>query len=237
MMMTTPTRTRYATTNLEDDKDTPNSQPTNTRFQLDSNDDNNQLRRSSHNICNDDDDGIKIQDDMGEYSQNEDRNSNRTSNDWKQTLAGIMGNVFEWYDFAIFGYLGDIIGEVFFPSSSESSSLSSLSSAYLLFGIAFFIRPIGGIILGYIGDIYGRKYALIICIYGMAFSTFVLGCLPGYATCGIVSIVCLIVLRLIQGFSVGGQLMSSLVFTLEQYNDDRSKWGFYGSLVMSSASL
>jgi Sugar (and other) transporter len=154
-----------------------------------------------------------------------------TNNDWKQTLAGIAGNVLEWYDFAVFGYFGDVIGIVFFPPTSEDST----ANAYLLFGAAFFVRPIGGICLGYIGDVYGRKNALIISIFCMAFPTFIMGCLPGYRVMGIGSIICLVIVRLLQGFSVGGQLMSSLVFTLEQ--NDPTKWGFYGSLVMASASL
>lgn len=89
--------------------------------------------------------------------------------------------------------------------------------------------------MGYVGDKFGRKTALEISIFLMAFPTFAMGCLPTYAQVGWFSIVLLILVRLLQGLSVGGQLMSSLVFTLEQH--DKSQWGLYGSLVMAAANF
>jgi len=88
--------------------------------------------------------------------------------------------------------------------------------------------------MGYIGDLYGRKKALVISIFLMAFPTFFMGCLPSYASVGSLAIVLLIIVRLLQGLSVGGQLMSSLVFTLE--NHSPSQWGLFGSYVMASAN-
>jgi len=89
--------------------------------------------------------------------------------------------------------------------------------------------------MGYIGDSYGRKRALELSIFLMAFPTFLMGCLPTYASIGYLSTVLLVLVRLLQGLSVGGQLVSSLVFTLE--NQPREKWGLYGSYVMASANF
>ena len=80
--------------------------------------------------------------------------------------------------------------------------------------------------MGYIGDVYGRKKALVISIFLMAFPTFAMGCLPSYEKVGNTAIVLLLLTRMLQGMSVGGLLVSSLVFTLE--NHDPSKWGWYG---------
>lgn len=161
-------------------------------------------------------------------------NNNNPSkvNDFGQTMAGIVGNVLEWYDFAVFGYLSDILGQVFFPPN-QSGHKATMES-FMVFGSAFIMRPIGGVVLGYIGDTYGRKKALIISIFVMAIPTFVMGCLPTYERVGHIATILLIVIRLLQGLSVGGQLMSSLVFTLE--NQRRDQWGFYGSFVMAAAN-
>jgi MHS family proline/betaine transporter-like MFS transporter len=153
--------------------------------------------------------------------------------DFWQTIAGIAGNVLEWYDFAVFGYLGDVIGEVFFPPKQPGDDATI--EAFAVFGGAFLMRPIGGMMLGYIGDVYGRKRALVISIFLMAFPTFAMGCLPTYAQVGPFAIVLLTIVRLLQGISVGGQLMSSLVFTLE--NHDPKQWGLYGSFVMAAANF
>lgn len=156
-----------------------------------------------------------------------------SSSDMWQTVAGVAGNVLEWYDFAIFGYLGDVIGVVFFPPNQAGDA--STVEAFAVFGGAFLVRPIGGLLMGYIGDVYGRKKALVISIFLMAFPTFAMGCLPSYSQVGPVAYVLLIIVRLLQGLSVGGQLMSSLVFTLESH--DPSKWGLYGSFVMAAANF
>jgi len=152
--------------------------------------------------------------------------------DLVQTIAGVAGNVLEWYDFAIFGFLSDVIGQVFFPPN-QSGNRATIES-FAVFGGAFVMRPLGGLIMGYIGDVYGRKHALVLSIFLMAIPTFAMGCLPSYARVGYASTISLIVVRLLQGLSVGGQLMSSLVFTLE--NHPTSKWGLYGSFVMAAAN-
>jgi MFS transporter, MHS family, proline/betaine transporter len=97
------------------------------------------------------------------------------------------------------------------------------------------MRPIGGIVMGHIGDTRSRRGALIVSILLMALPTFLMGCLPGYSLIGSWAIVLLVLVRLMQGLSVGGQLMSSLVFTLE--NQDPARWGLHGSFVMVAANV
>jgi MFS transporter, MHS family, proline/betaine transporter len=133
----------------------------------------------------------------------------------------------------VFGFFGDIIGDVFFPKDQGGDT--STMEAFLVFGLAFLVRPIGGMVLGYIGDLYGSKKSLVISIFLMAIPTFAMGCLPSYDQVGPVAIVLLVTVRLLQGLSVGGQLMSSLIFTLE--NHDPSQWGLYGSFVLAAANF
>merc|ERR1719491_747982 len=129
---------------------------------------------------------------------------------WTKTIAGVAGNVLEWYDFAVFGCFSDVLGAVFFPPNQDGHA--QIVESFAVFGGAFFMRPLGGMFMGYIGDKYGSRRALTISIFLMAFPTFAMGCLPGYATVGSLSIVLLTIVRLLQGLSVGGQLMSSLIF-------------------------
>lgn len=155
------------------------------------------------------------------------------SHDLKTSIAGIAGNVLEWYDFSVYGYFSDIIGKVFFPPTTSANA--ALVESFAVFGIAFLIRPIGGLIFGQMGDNVGRKSALQNSILLMAFPTFALGCLPTYAQVGWWSTALLVICRMLQGFSVGGQLMSSVVFTLE--GSDESTWGLKAATVFAATTL
>ncbi|KAL9185867.1 hypothetical protein ACHAXT_003644 [Thalassiosira profunda] len=161
------------------------------------------------------------------------RASSQRDDDIKSTLASVAGNVLEWYDFAIYGYFSDIIGRKFFPPGQDEST--SIIESFMVFGGAFLVRPVGGIVMGYIGDTYSRKRALEISIFLMAVPTFLMGCLPTFAIWGWCAVVLLVVVRLLQGLSVGGQLMSSLVFVAEGH--DRRQWGWYGSFAMTAANI
>lgn len=111
-------------------------------------------------------------------------------------LGMAIGNVLEYYDFAIFGAFADVFAEQFFPpDKSEAAFLSSLA----VFGVAFLMRPFGGVIMGYIGDTISRKRALEISIALMLFPSFIIGCLPTYATAGWCSTFLLIIMRMFQG--------------------------------------
>mmetsp|Transcript_19399 Transcript_19399/g.42151 ORF Transcript_19399/g.42151 Transcript_19399/m.42151 type:complete len:475 (+) Transcript_19399:70-1494(+) len=157
----------------------------------------------------------------------------RKEDDLVSTLASVAGNVLEWYDFAIYGYFADIIGQKFFPPTNDEST--AIIGSFLVFGGAFLVRPIGGILMGYIGDTVSRKRALEISIFLMALPTFLMGCLPTFETWGWWALVALVFVRILQGLSVGGQLMSSLVFVAEGH--DSSSWGWYGSFAMTAANI
>ena len=163
---------------------------------------------------------------------NNSRSDAATADFW-ETFAGVVGNVLEWYDFAVFGFLSDVIGDVFFPANQKGHL--AIAESFAVFGGAFLMRPIGGVAMGYIGDKYGSKDALILSIFLMAFPTFLLGCLPSYEKVGSLAIFLLIVVRLLQGFSVGGNVPSSAVYTLESH--PREHWGFYGSLVLMATNV
>ncbi|MBF0411056.1 MAG: MFS transporter, partial [Candidatus Riflebacteria bacterium] len=150
----------------------------------------------------------------------------------KNMLGGVVGNALEWYDFAIFGYLAPVMGENFFPSSNP---VNSLIGAFSVFASAFIARPLGGILLGYIGDRLGRKQALQLSVMMMAVPTFLVGILPTYATIGIFAPILLFLLRVIQGLSVGGELIGSITFVAE--NAPPSRQGFFGSWASASCYL
>src|SRR6195256_1975440 len=127
--------------------------------------------------------------------------------------AGMIGNVLEWYDFAIYGYFAASIGRHFFP---HEDPVAQLLSAFGVFAIGYLMRPIGGAIVGHIGDRFGRRAALTFSVTAMAIPTFLIGLLPGYQTIGLLAPIGLTVLRIVQGLSVGGEYTSSMVFLVEQ---------------------
>ncbi|SFF16584.1 MFS transporter [Methylobacterium sp. 13MFTsu3.1M2] len=149
----------------------------------------------------------------------------------RSVVAGAIGNTLEWYDFATYGYFSAVIGRNFFPSDSPTTSLLS---AFAVFAAAFFMRPIGGVVFGHIGDRYGRKTALLLSAGLMAVSTFLMGCLPTYASAGLLAPVLLVVLRLGQGLSVGGEYTSSAIFLSETAAPARR--GLTGSLACIGAA-
>ena len=140
--------------------------------------------------------------------------------------AGVVGNILEWYDFALFGVLAPIIAAKFFPSSDP---LAGLISSYTVFAIGFLARPLGGIIFGHIGDRFGRRQALVLSVVLMALPTAAMGLLPTYEQVGIFAPVLLTLLRIVQGISTGGEFAGSIIFLVEQAPDERR--GIYGSVA------
>src|SRR5882757_371925 len=130
----------------------------------------------------------------------------------RTALAGLIGNVLEWFDFAVYGYFASDIGSQFFPKSSASAQQLL---AFAVFAIGFFARPIGGLVLGMIGDRIGRRALLTLSIALMGGSTLILGLIPSYQQIGMAAPMLLITMRLIQGFSVGGEFTGSMVYTTE----------------------
>jgi len=148
----------------------------------------------------------------------------------RNTIGGVVGNVLEWYDFAVFGYFAPIIGAQFFPTEDN---LAALINAFGVFAAGYMMRPLGGVIFGQLGDRIGRKRALQLSVMMMAIPTTLLGLLPTYASIGIAASVSLVALRLIQGVSVGGELIGSISFITEIAPKERR--GFYGSWTLFSA--
>ncbi|HSR76837.1 MAG TPA: MFS transporter [Xanthobacteraceae bacterium] len=142
--------------------------------------------------------------------------------------AGMIGNVLEWYDFAIYGYFAPQIGRQFFR---QEDPVAQLLSAFGVFAVGYLIRPIGGALVGHIGDRYGRRTALTFSVTAMAIPTFLIGLLPGYATLGLLAPIALTLLRLVQGLSVGGEYMVFLVETAPE-----GRRGLLGALTACASA-
>jgi MFS transporter, MHS family, proline/betaine transporter len=130
----------------------------------------------------------------------------------RTALAGLIGNVLEWFDFAVYGYFASDIGRQFFP---HSSARAQQLLAFAVFAVGFFARPVGSLALGTVGDRIGRRALLTLSIALMGGSTLILGLLPTYQQIGVAAPLLLVAMRLIQGFSVGGEFTGSMVYTTE----------------------
>ncbi|WP_053800486.1 glycine betaine/L-proline transporter ProP [Streptomyces rimosus] len=140
--------------------------------------------------------------------------------------AAALGNAMEWFDFGIYSYLAVTIGKVFFPGGSDTVSLLS---SFATFAVAFLVRPIGGAFFGPLGDRIGRKKVLALTMIMMAAGTLCIGLIPSYASIGLWSPILLIVFRMIQGFSTGGEYGGASTFIAE-YAPDKKR-GFFGSFL------
>jgi MHS family proline/betaine transporter-like MFS transporter len=141
----------------------------------------------------------------------------RTDADARQSpartaLAGLVGNVLEWFDFAVYGYFVGQIGQQFFPRSDPTAQQLL---AFAVFALGFGARPFGSLVLGRLGDRLGRRALLTISIALMGGSTLVIGLLPTYERIGVAAPLLLVAMRLVQGFSVGGEFTGSMVYTTE----------------------
>lgn len=142
----------------------------------------------------------------------------------KAVRAAVIGNLLEWYDYAVYGYFALIIGKTFFHPGDD---FSSLLASYGAFGAGFVARPLGGIIIGRFGDVRGRKAVLVFTMSLMGVSTLMIGLIPGYQTIGVWAAVLLVTARLIQGFAAGGEWSGSAIFLVEWAGSGRR--GFFGS--------
>jgi len=148
------------------------------------------------------------------------------------TIAGMFGNSLEWFDFVLYAYFAPIFANLFFPAENQ---FVSLLLTFGVFASGFLIRPLGGIIIGYCGDRFGRKKALIFTIILMSFATCSIALLPTYKTIGIWAPILLTLTRLLQGFAVSGELNGSASFLIEHAG--KKHRGLAGSLSMSSAFI
>ena len=152
--------------------------------------------------------------------------SSSTATPRRAVIAGAIGNVLEWYDFAVYAFFAGTIGRLFFPQANE---VDSLIAAFGVFAAGYLMRPLGGIIFGHIGDRYGRKPVLVFSTLAMAVPTFAIGLLPTDAQIGTAAAVLLVIMRLLQGLAIGGEYTGSVVYLAE-----RAEQGKRGLLCTAS---
>ena len=137
-----------------------------------------------------------------------------------------MGTAIEYYEFGVYGYMAATIGPLFFPSTDATASLLAILA---VFGSAFLMRPIGGIVLGRLGDRIGRRGILLVTVIGMGVATAAIGLLPVASTAGIAAPILLLAIRLVQGFFAGGEVTGAAAYVAE--SAPPGKRGFYGAFT------
>jgi MHS family proline/betaine transporter-like MFS transporter len=150
----------------------------------------------------------------------------------RAVAAAAIGNVTEWFDFGVYAYLATTIGKVFYPTAAPSVQMLA---AFGTFTAAFLVRPLGGLFFGPLGDRIGRTKVLALTMVMMAAGTFIIGVIPGYATIGVGAAALLLLARLIQGFSTGGEYGGAMTFIAEYASDRRrgglGSWLEFGTLT------
>jgi MFS transporter, MHS family, proline/betaine transporter len=131
---------------------------------------------------------------------------------WRVIILSSLGGALEFYDFVIYSMFAQYIGAAFFPASNQ---LNSLIYSFSVFAVGYFARPIGGIVFSHFGDKYGRRRVFIISILSMSIATIGMGLLPTQASIGTSAAVLMVLLRLVQGFSLGGELPGAITFVVE----------------------
>ncbi|HEY0572774.1 MAG TPA: MFS transporter [Pseudonocardia sp.] len=150
----------------------------------------------------------------------------------RSIIAGAVGVLVHWFDWAVYAYLATTIAEVFFPDQSKAAGLLAV---FAVFAVSFAIRPIGALIFGPLGDRIGRRKTLSLVILSMTGATLLVGLLPGYQSIGILAPILLVVARLVQGLAAGGEFGSAASF-LAEYSPSRHRgfgvsWLEVGSLL------
>ncbi|OAK51561.1 MFS transporter [Rhodococcoides kyotonense] len=150
----------------------------------------------------------------------------------RAAIAGGVGTLIEYYDFAVYGFLAVIIAPLFFPSTSPGVSILATLA---VFGVAYVARPLGGIFFGRLGDRRGRRSALVITVVCMGIACGILGLLPTHSSVGILAPILLVVIRLAQGFSAGGEIGGAATYIAESAPPNRR--GFFGSFTPIGSTL
>jgi MFS family permease len=153
-------------------------------------------------------------------------------NNWLIIGASSLGTVFEWYDFYLYGLLTAIISTQFFSGVNE---VTGFIFALAAFGAGFAVRPFGALVFGRLGDLVGRKHTFLITMGIMGGSTFLVGCLPKYATVGVLAPVLLLALRLLQGLALGGEYGGAATYVAE--SSPPGKRGLFTSFIQTTATL
>lgn len=151
---------------------------------------------------------------------------------WKIITASSVGTLIEWYDFYIFGSLSTIIAAKFFPSADPTAALLSTLAT---FAAGFIVRPFGALVFGRLGDLIGRKYTFLLTLVLMGTSTFLIGCVPSYATIGGWAPFLVLLLRLIQGLALGGEYGGAATYVAEHSPANRR--GYFTSWIQTTATL
>jgi MFS transporter, MHS family, proline/betaine transporter len=144
---------------------------------------------------------------------------------WRVIIRASLGGALEFYDFVIYSMFAQYIGQAFFPAHDP---LISLTLSFAVFGVGYLARPVGGVILGHFGDRYGRRRVFIATILVMSCSTVTMGLLPTYATMGYAATGAMILLRLMQGFCLGGELPGAITYVVETLP---RRAGFGGGII------
>src|SRR5699024_9880663 len=148
-------------------------------------------------------------------------------------LASLIGSSIEWFDYFLYGTVSALVfNQLFFVTGDDTIGLLI---AYASFALAFFIRPLGGVIFSHIGDRIGRKKTLVLTLSLMGASTFLMGLLPTYQAIGIAAPIMLISLRLIQGLGLGGEWGGALLLAVEYA--PKEKRGFFGSVPQMGVTI
>jgi MHS family proline/betaine transporter-like MFS transporter len=147
-------------------------------------------------------------------------------------VAAGIGNIVEWYDFGLYGLLAPVLASRFFPSHDR---IAALLGVYGGFAVGFAVRPLGAVVLGRVGDRRGRQFVLVLSVVLMGASTVAIGLLPSYAAIGIFAPILLVVVRLFQGFSVGGEFVGSVTYLVETAPPNRR--GLAGSVANLGATV
>lgn len=147
-------------------------------------------------------------------------------------VATVSGNILEWYDFTVYGFLAPTLGRIFFPSEDH---FASLLSAFAVLAVGYAARPVGSVIYGHIGDRFGRKPALLSSVTIMGVGSLLIGFLPTHAQIGVAASVLLVLIRVVQGISVAGEYSASGVLVVEEARQ-RSR-GFVGSWIACAMML
>ncbi len=146
--------------------------------------------------------------------------------------ASSVGTMIEWYDFYIFGMLAKTISTQFFP---EGNATAALLSTLAIFAAGFIVRPFGALVFGRLGDLIGRKYTFLLTLILMGGSTFLIGCVPNYASIGIAAPILVLLLRLLQGLALGGEYGGAATYVAE--HAPVGKRGYYTSWIQTTATL
>src|SRR5580658_5223199 len=147
-------------------------------------------------------------------------------------FASSLGTVFEWYDFYIYATLAPFFAALFFPAGNATAALLASFATY---AAGFLVRPFGALVFGRIGDLVGRKHTFLVTIVVMGLSTAAAGCLPTYATIGMLSPTILVLLRLAQGLALGGEYGGAATYVAEHAPDQ--KRGLHTSFIQTTATL